>query len=704
MSRSSVTSTNANPLSQGSLPLQLAALLGQSIALYSLTYTIISINFTVLALLLSVAGFFTARHLRKQSNAPALLLPGGVVLIVAFFAIQVFVSRFGRALPFDFVLASTDTSLIVALTSVAALSTFFWVTDTATIFSCVWSIAMSGLAATINLSGTTIVCFAIYLLCALFLLVHHHTLTQAGPKGRHLVVTGSLLALQLRTAALLWLLTFILGVAVAIPLQMVGRNMSLAKVLERLKVSPEAKRLQNAAKLQRVFDNPREFVVGLGPVTDNDTLAYRVTSPRPAYWRIRTFATLMGNQWGPFEADLEGESLSPTRQEGKLNIFTIRPGLEGPRTSTESVTVTVDPIAQMRPMCHLAEPKELRTENPTLVRRIDGTIGMMRSQLDFAPPPTAYTLVADVSVATPEELNASSQTYPKEVTDRYFQEPDPGRLDELARQAIETVKDKGPFDKAEAIRRFVANRCTYSLEAPACPPGRNPAEWFLNESKVGYCDLYATAVTMLCRAASIPARVATGFNAGEIDADHPNSYNLRERNRHAWCEVFFTGYGWIPFDATALTAEATSAPVASPPLQKAKLVALPSGPAMLAGVALLGLLGVGTTELLRRRGVLPGRDSISPEAIFARRVLTTYRAALHQLKRQGVARESSMTVGEHVELVQRRLGSTVARAYERLARLSERTLFSQQATPEGDVTLAQQALSELRTALKERTH
>ncbi|WP_309708089.1 transglutaminase domain-containing protein [Armatimonas sp.] len=695
------SSENATKTPAGSLPLQLTALLGQSLALYALASPIISIGYTIFLVFLSIVGLFTARAIQRKPRGSALLLPGAVGMMATFFVVQFFVLRFRNMLPLDFALTSIDTSLIMALTFTAAISTFFWLTDTATLFSCVWSMAMSGLAATVNLNVITIVCFGVYLLCALFLLVHHHTLTQAGAIGRRLVVSGSLLALQARTAILLWLLTFSLGCLVAIPLQMIGRNMSLARVLERLKVSPDQKRLQNN-KLLRNFESAREFAVGLGPVTDDDTLLYRVKVARPYYWRIRTFATLQGNLWVPYSSDLEGEALVPQSKAGNQSVFSFQPGVEGARTKTELVQVMVEPIVPVRGICHIAEPRELRTDLPTVIHRVDGTLGMVRNQLDMAPPLTAYSLTCDVSIASSQELNNSSRSYPKEIQDRYLQDPNPTLLDELAREAIGTTK--GPFDQAEAIRQFVANRCIYSLDAPICPLGRNPAEWFLTESKVGYCDLYATSVTMLCRAAGIPARIATGFNAGEVDPDHSSSYHLRERNRHAWCEVFFTGYGWIPFDATALTAEATSIPVASPPKAKTKTASLSPGPIALAGLAVLGLLAVGGNELYRRRTPRPGQSQISPEEIFARRVLATYRSALHQLKRHGAMRESTMTVGEHTLLVQKRLGSSVGRTYVRLAELSERALFAQQVLREGDVRLAQEALREIRTNLKERKH
>jgi hypothetical protein len=57
-------------------------------------------------------------------------------------------------------------------------------------------------------------------------------------------------------------------------------------------------------------------------------------------------------------------------------------------------------------------------------------------------------------------------------------------------------------------------------------------------------------MTVMLRAIGIPARVAVGFYPGEFD-DARGGYLYVQRNAHAWTEVFFPGYGWIPFEPTS---------------------------------------------------------------------------------------------------------------------------------------------------------
>jgi hypothetical protein len=56
----------------------------------------------------------------------------------------------------------------------------------------------------------------------------------------------------------------------------------------------------------------------------------------------------------------------------------------------------------------------------------------------------------------------------------------------------------------------------------------------------------------MLRAAGVPARFCVGYLPGEWDADTEN-YIVRARNRHAWAEVYFPGYGWVEFEATPRT-------------------------------------------------------------------------------------------------------------------------------------------------------
>jgi hypothetical protein len=60
-------------------------------------------------------------------------------------------------------------------------------------------------------------------------------------------------------------------------------------------------------------------------------------------------------------------------------------------------------------------------------------------------------------------------------------------------------------------------------------------------------------MALLLRMGGVPARVATGFSPGTLDADR-GEYVVRDLDAHSWVEAYFVGYGWIPFDPTPAVA------------------------------------------------------------------------------------------------------------------------------------------------------
>jgi len=68
--------------------------------------------------------------------------------------------------------------------------------------------------------------------------------------------------------------------------------------------------------------------------------------------------------------------------------------------------------------------------------------------------------------------------------------------------------------------------------------------------KQGFCNYYATAEVILLRSVGIPARLAVGYAQGD-NVDDPLLYTVRQRDAHAWPEVYFPGVGWVEFEPTA---------------------------------------------------------------------------------------------------------------------------------------------------------
>jgi hypothetical protein len=100
-----------------------------------------------------------------------------------------------------------------------------------------------------------------------------------------------------------------------------------------------------------------------------------------------------------------------------------------------------------------------------------------------------------------------------------------------------------------AIERYL-RLIPYSLDVPAPPSPREATDFFLFDLKKGYCDYYATAMTVMARAAGLPARLVTGYASGTYDS-YSAEYVVREADSHSWPEIYYTGIGWIEFEPTS---------------------------------------------------------------------------------------------------------------------------------------------------------
>lgn len=106
------------------------------------------------------------------------------------------------------------------------------------------------------------------------------------------------------------------------------------------------------------------------------------------------------------------------------------------------------------------------------------------------------------------------------------------------------------YEIASAVAEYLRSNYTYSLDG--INSGRNPVMQFLNDTKRGHCSLYASAMTLILRQLGIPARYCTGFYVEGDNGSH--SVLLREKNLHAWVEVYMGQYGWVTFDPTSSSA------------------------------------------------------------------------------------------------------------------------------------------------------
>ncbi len=267
-----------------------------------------------------------------------------------------------------------------------------------------------------------------------------------------------------------------------------------------------------------------------------DTLLFTVRGPR-TYWRARSYAVYTGSGWETGE-DPEYIPFEDTDLPDDLRRV--------PQTNHFRVTAATDTLFTGGLPGAFDEPAEALTTATSAPGAVQVRFSTGR---EYFPTRVnlSYVSTGLESVALPQDLRRAGEEYP-EWTQVYLQLPEtlPERVRTLA-QAL-TAEAETPYDKALNIRNFLIS-IPYNLDIEAPPEEADGVDHFLFESQQGYCDYYASAATVLLRAAGIPSRYVLGYAPGRFNTAW-GVYEVLELNYHAWVEAYFPSYGWIRFEPT----------------------------------------------------------------------------------------------------------------------------------------------------------
>lgn len=122
---------------------------------------------------------------------------------------------------------------------------------------------------------------------------------------------------------------------------------------------------------------------------------------------------------------------------------------------------------------------------------------------------------------------------------------------EVASYLAEITKDaETDLERLWAIEKEL-NSYTYTRQPGNLPNTVTNAgeflDYFLLESRQGYCTYYATAFVLLARAEGFPARYVQGFC---VPMKGDKEAAVLSNMAHSWPEVYIEGVGWIPFEPT----------------------------------------------------------------------------------------------------------------------------------------------------------
>lgn len=362
----------------------------------------------------------------------------------------------------------------------------------------------------------------------------------------------------------------------------------------------------------------------------SDRVVFTVDAERPDFWRGETFDAWDGTRWR--RTDLRVFALrrpSPTT----VLVPALDPGAE----RGEDLTQTYRFESGFSDLVFAAPSARIIETDRYLRARADGSVFVAGLGANAFGEGAVYTVTSRRLASTEADLREASGTdLPDWLSDLYRFVPTatPARVALLAERVTAPAANR--YDKIRALEDWLGENTTYSIDAPTAPPGRDVVDDFLFRSRIGWCEQIASSLVVMARSVGIPARLATGFVPGTRDP-LTGRFTVRERDAHAWAEIWFPGIGWQGFDPTAsvpLAGEAGTDGSWLPSLRR-------SAPPLAAVAFLVAGLAFATVVVVRR-----ARRRRARRATWA----TATRHRLDRVGRRiGRARRPDETVGEYAD-------------------------------------------------------
>jgi transglutaminase-like putative cysteine protease len=303
---------------------------------------------------------------------------------------------------------------------------------------------------------------------------------------------------------------------------------------------------------------------------DDATELLEIAAPRdPRYWRATTLDLYRNGRW--FE---NLAATSPIERAGRVELISDsdlpQAARQPSRWVEQQVRVTglrdTHLVGASVPTAYDVDEDEDVDFSAGGIAEIDG--GMRRG--------FRYSVWSYSASPSPRELAATPPDYDPEVSATYLEvdrdlyvpafgvpgrharvlelirnEPELGQYEQLYRIARSVAGAATPYGAVVKLETWLRTnpQFVYEEQPPRWPAGVPPLVDFVVRTRQGYCQQYAGAMALMLRYLGIPARVGAGFTSGRYDADG-GTWTVTDRNAHTWVEVWFRGFGWLPFDPT----------------------------------------------------------------------------------------------------------------------------------------------------------
>jgi transglutaminase-like putative cysteine protease len=442
------------------------------------------------------------------------------------------------------------------------------------------AVVVIGLLLLANMSLTVrdqLTFLVIFSIASLFLLVRFHTLDeQADWLRRRIGDPTAISALYLRGGTV-----FIIA---AITGSLVLTGVASSDPLRGAWTDVGARVVEWGQFLERYLPTSRNSR-SLGPTFGDTSVIQELWSTSPQE-QLRVEYHIEKDQLPPFLAavyydqfQLRGWTRTPGVQTAT------EPGIDVLKGTAEDVSaegrvevsVTVHPSFSRREIFTPGPPSAINTPVRLHLTGDGGYLtGIDRDASDGAYDASALVPAPESQGgATQERLRAAGMEYPEEVERLYGEAALPpnalGPASQALLQKIVTAAPRqDPYDIAIAIRDRLLdpNEFTYDADVTNQRCTEQSVVECFAITRRGFCQYYASMMTIFLRAQGIPARFVQGFLPGEPDP-FGNGRTVRSQDAHAWVQAYFPGYGWIDFDPTggpnqgALAELPVGSPVAS---------------------------------------------------------------------------------------------------------------------------------------------
>jgi hypothetical protein len=278
-----------------------------------------------------------------------------------------------------------------------------------------------------------------------------------------------------------------------------------------------------------------------------DDVVMRVRAPAPDYWRGQTFSRFDGRTWF---ADADA------------GVFREGPDIEVPGALGDIGTASWIETEEF------VQTYYLETDMPNLVFHayrpvrviLDADVwtrsdGALRAAT-VLPEGSIYTVVSErarvdatslrVQGLVEERLSSLGQR----ILEPYLEVPATTTSETVALADRLAEGRSSTYDVVQAYVAWLGANVEYDLDAPLPDPGEDAVHDFLFDTKLGFCEQIASALTVMLRTQGVPARLVTGYLPGSRDRV-AGVFEVRASDAHAWVEVWFPESGWQAFDPTA---------------------------------------------------------------------------------------------------------------------------------------------------------